>query len=153
MSSEDWRSKDPIQPATGLPEMDALLEQMTNNLKRKSLKRKDTGINKVDKEQSTIIEEDESIENFRRWIHDPVEPEKSMRSFGAEDLLGDRSSCGAIIKIQNLFPRDVADGESLYMRHSYFLIDCQLKSNFTILRSAMLAEASKGLVYIQCLQR
>ena len=92
--------------------MDALLEAMTNNIRRKSLKRKDTGINKVDKEQCTIAEEDESIEKFRRWIHDPVEPEKMMRTFGAEDMLGDRSSCGAIIKIQNLFPVDVADGES-----------------------------------------
>lgn len=111
--------------------MDELLLELANSTSRKSLKRKVAG--DANKEHPNLEEEDELIAKFRLWIHDPIEPEKRLESFRAESRLGNRVSCSSIVKIQNLFPEEVANGKSLRMSFTIKFVDYYLMSTFITL--------------------
>jgi hypothetical protein len=97
-----------MQKATDL---DALVLQMSSRNTNKKIDRNVITIGKTNQE-SEKQQEEKSMEIFRSWIHNPVEPEKRMEKFKVAEKLGDRAlnMTSDIVKITNVFPIDVAEG-------------------------------------------
>ena len=89
--------------------MDELLLKLTNETKRKSVKRKCAATN-VQCDMRESRDELDLITSFQRYIHTANEPEKNLLKFKAAERLGPRSIGGNILKISNLFPEEVAEG-------------------------------------------
>ena len=89
--------------------MDELLLKLTNETKRKSVKRKYTAAN-VQCDVKESRDEMDLIASFQKYIHIANEPEKKLLKFKTEERLGSRSSGSNILKISNLFPEEVAEG-------------------------------------------
>ena len=92
--------------------MEALLADMTSKMNRRSVKRKSVACQA--EEEISLQEQDALISSFRSWIHQPIEPEKRMMRHQAEKNLGCRSSNKGVVKITNLFPQEVAEGECFF---------------------------------------
>lgn len=88
--------------------MEALLAEMSGKMNSGSRKRKSSSSQAA--QETTVQEQDASIAAFRSWIHEPLEPEKRMQRFLADESLGTRSSDKGIVRISNLFPQEVAEG-------------------------------------------
>jgi hypothetical protein len=102
-----------MQKATDL---DALVLQMSSrNTNKKSV----SIVKTVGEVNNELLkqQEEKSMAIFRSWIHNPVEPEKRMEKFKVAERLGDRALNikSDIVKISNVFPVDVAEGNDYYI--------------------------------------
>ena len=107
---------------------------MSNSSGRQS--RKKSIVTASNTTEPTLQQQDESIAKLRSWIHSPIEPEKRLRNFFAEESLGPRSATKAVVTIKNLLPEEVAEGDfRMRYKPAQFYFYCMLPTSCNVFDS------------------